>query len=377
MPSAGRGQQDVKMDEESEVTGDNTTAEVGEVPAGFKEPKASRLNVDGRTVFLTLAALLIFGLMSLAVPETFPTVANLDSMAFQLSEVGILTVGMTLAILIGGIDLSVTAMANLSAIVAGLVLLNLVDANATPERIALAMALAILAAILVGLVCGYFNGLLIGRVGVPAILATLSTLMLYSGLGVGITEGKYLAGFPEQLLNIGIGKVLGIPTPLVIFAAVVVIVNILLNYSAFGFKIHMLGSNAVASRFSGIDNSGTIIRTHMIVGLLSAITGIVTLARTNSANAAYGNSYLLMTVLVAVLGGVSILGGYGRLTGVVLALLCLQMMSSGFNMLLVEFRGSNFFRDFSWGLFLLFAMVVSYFSDRGGMQAFWRGITHR
>ncbi len=336
-----------------------------------------RLGLDTHTLFLLVLVGLIFALMSLAMPKQFPTVTNLESMAFQMSEVGILTVAMALAMLIGGIDLSVTATANLSSITAGLVMVHLARPDHPSPVVLPVVVLGFMVAMAVGVVCGLANGLLIGRVGVPAILATLGTLTLYTGLAYGITKGRAVHGVPDPVLFLGIGKFLGIPMPLVIFFAVLVVVSIALNHTTYGFKVYLLGSNPTAARFCGIDNPGIILRTHLIAGLLSAITGIVTLARTNSAHADYGSSYILTTILVAALGGVAVTGGSGRVGGVALALAALQMLSTGFNMLLLRFSGSNFFRDFAWGCLLLFVMVFSRISRQSSPQMLWRRILSR
>lgn len=327
-----------------------------------------RLGLDAHCRLLLAIGGIIFVLMSLAMPEQFPTAANLESMAFQMSELGILTVAMALAMLIGGIDLSVTAMANLSAIAAGLVLVRLADPGTPLTQLLPVAGLAFLAAMAVGLGCGLVNGLLIGRAGVPAILATLATLTLYTGLAYGITRGRAVHGVPDQVLFIGIGRILGLPVPLIIFLAIVGATSVLLNRTSYGFKVYMLGSNPTAARFSGIDNAAIALRTHLLAGVLSAITGVVTLARTNSANADYGSSYLLMTILIAVLGGVAVTGGSGRMAGIVLALAVLQMLSTGFNTLLTGFSGSNFFRDFAWGFLLLFVMVLTRVRRRQGVR---------
>ncbi len=332
------------------------------------------LAFDMHTLFLLVLVVFIFVLMSVAMPTQFPTTINLESMAFQMSEVGILTVAMALSMLIGGIDLSVTATANLSAITAGLIMVNLVQPGLSAAQLLLVVVLALLAAIAVGVACGLSNGVLIGFVGVPAILATLGTLTLFTGLAYGVTGGPALHGVPPQVLFLGIGKFIGIPLPLLIFLAVLAAISLTLNHTAYGFKVYLLGSNPTAARFSGIDNPRITLQTHMIGGLLSAIAGIVTLARTNSANADYGSSYILMTILIAVLGGVAVSGGYGRVAGLTLALMVLQMLSTGFNMLLLRFSGSNFFRDFAWGFLLLFVMVFTRFLKQSGTRALWKQI---
>ena len=315
--------------------------------------------LDGHITLLLVIVVVVFMLMSLARPRVFPTVTNITSMAFQMSEIGILTLGMMLSMLIGGIDLSVNAMANLTAIFAGLVLNRFIPGGVVDANNALFIPVAFLVGLLTGFLCGAFNGFLIGYVRVPAILATLSTMTLYMGLAFGVTGGSSISGFPESVLWVGNGSLLGIPIPLLVLLALAVAVWFLLNRTTYGFKVYMLGTNPLAAQFSGINNSRIILTTHILTGLLSALTGLMALVRTNSANADYGVSYVLMTILIAVLGGVAVTGGFGKVFGVILALVALQFLSTGFNMLLVSFGGSNFFRDFAWGLLLLVVASIT------------------
>lgn len=312
--------------------------------------------LDGHITLLLAIVVAVFLLMSLARPGIFPTATNISSMAFQMSEIGILTLGMMLSILIGGIDLSVNATANLTAIFAGLVLNRLLPGG---EGNALFIPVAFLVGLLTGLACGALNGLLIGYVRVPAILATLSTMTLYMGLAFGVTRGSSISGFPDSVLWLGNGSLLGVPVPLLVLLALAAATSFLLNRTTYGFKVYMLGTNPVAAHFAGINNARVILTTHILTGLLSATTGLLALARTNSANADYGVSYVLLTLLIVVLGGVAVTGGFGKVLGVILALVALQFLSTGFNMLLVRFGGSNFFRDFAWGLLLLVVASIT------------------
>lgn len=315
---------------------------------------------DTHVMLLFGIVVVVFLAMSLARPTMFPTAGNISSMAFQVSEIGILTLGMMLAILIGGIDLSVNATANLSAIFAGLLLSYLMPGGEVSGGAAGYILLAITLALATGALCGLFNGLLIAYVEVPAILATLTTMTIYTGLAFGITKGTSISGFAPPVLFLGNGHLLGIPMPMIVLTLCVIVVWFILSRTTFGFKVYMLGSNTTAAEFSGINNRRIILTTHMLTGMLSATAGFVALARTNSANPEYGVSYILMTILIAVLGGVSVYGGHGRVSGVVLALVALQLLSTGFNMLLVRHGGSNFFRDFAWGLLLLLVMTATF-----------------
>ncbi|KKC30740.1 ABC transporter permease [Caldanaerobacter subterraneus] len=318
-----------------------------------------KFNWDMYHTLLVFVAVFIFITMSVLEPYTFPTLDNLISMAFQISELGIFSISMTLALIIGGIDLSITAIANLSAIFAGLLLKSLISVGANETQIWLGFLLAVLIALATGVLCGAINGLLIGWIGVPAILATLSTATLYTGIAMGITKGSAISGFPSSILIVGNGEIFHIPIPFLIFVVILIFVSVLLNHTSFGFKMYMLGTNPIAAYFSGIDNKILIFKTHTLIGMLSSIAGIIILTHTNAAYADYGTSYILLSLLVAVLGGISVTGGFGKLSGVVLALIILQFLSTGFNMVFLEFTGSNFFRDFAWGTLLLLVIVIN------------------
>jgi simple sugar transport system permease protein len=143
--------------------------------------------------------------------------------------------------------------------------------------------------------------------------------------------------------------------PLLIFAVLAVGVALLLNRTAFGLRLYLMGTNPLASRFAGIDNFGLTVRTYLLSGTLAAMAGVVLMSRANSAKADYGTSYLLLSILIAVLGGINPYGGFGKVGGLVLAVLSLQFLSSGFNML----QFSNFAKEFIWGALLLLVMVVN------------------
>lgn len=324
----------------------------------------ARRRLDPHTLLLLAIAVAVFSAMSLARPRIFPTGNNLASMSFQVSELGILTLGMMLAILIGGIDLSINATANLAAILAGMTMTWFIPGGTLTAGNSWFLLVALAVGLVTGILCGLLNGYLIGYIRVPAILATLSTMSLYMGLAFGITGGTTVSGFPEAVLFLGNGQIAGVPVPLLIFIGALLVVWFLLNRTTFGFKVYMLGTNPLAAEFSGVNNRRVILATHVWVSALAAVAGMVALARTNSANADYGVSYILLTILIAVLGGVAVSGGHGNVWGIALALITLQFLSTGFNMLLVRHGGSNFFRDFAWGVLLLGVMTATQLINR-------------
>jgi simple sugar transport system permease protein len=335
-----------------------------------KRPRWQRITGNDNPILrLLVIAILIFIAFSIVLPDKFPTVRNLQSMAVQFPEYGILALAIMVTMITGGIDLSIVSTANLAAIVVAMTLLQMSggDPNAAPT--APAIVAAIVVALIVGSLCGIFNGFLIARIGIPPILATLGTLSLYQGFSYVITGGPAI--LTTQLEFLGGGSVVGIPLPVILFAILAVIFAVILTRTTFGFQVYMYGTNARAALFSGISSHSVLIRTYWLAGATAAIAGIVFLSRTNSAKADYGESFVLLTVLISILGGVSYNGGFGTISGVVLAVLCLQFLSTGLNMLTLELSGSSgsqFFRQFAWGALLLLVMVVNYYSEQRRMR---------
>ena len=303
---------------------------------------------EGRLAVICVA---VFALMAALSPERFLSAQNLTSMAFQFPEFAILALAMTVAMLTGGIDLSVVGVSNLSAVIAASLLVSLAGEGAGTGIVLLAMALALA----VGLAAGLLNGVLVARLGLPPILATLGSGLIFTGLAIALTGGSAVMGLPPAAAWIGNARVLGIPVPLLLFAALAAGLAFVLGRTAFGIKLRMYGANPLAARFAAVDVDRTLIKVYAVSGMLAAVAGMVVMSRANSAKADYGSSYLLLAVLIAVLGGVNPYGGYGRVIGVVLAVLSMQFLSSGLNMLQV----SNFARELIWGLLLIGVMLLN------------------
>ena len=304
---------------------------------------------------LAIIAVIVFALMGVLSPERFLSAQNLTSMAFQFPEFAILALAMTLAMMTGGIDLSVVGIANLSAVIAALILTEFADPNLSIQASLLFLGFALCVSLFIGAVAGLLNGTLVAFLGLPPILATLGSGLVFTGLAIALTGGSAVMGFPEAVAWIGNTQVLGIPTPLLIFIVLAVALHILMTRTAFGLRISMYGTNPLAALYAAVDVNGMLLRVYTISGLFASVAGMVIMSRANSAKADYGSSYLLLAVLIAVLGGVNPYGGYGRVVGVVLAVLSMQFLSSGLNMLQV----SNFARELIWGVLLLFVMTTN------------------
>jgi len=313
-------------------------------------------------ILILVALIVCFGL---ALQGSFLSVGTLQSIAFQLPEMGILALAMTITLLCGGINLAVIATANLTSLAMAFVMTRLIPSEASVLTEIGGILLALLAGFVVAGVVGLLNGWLVAYVGVSPILATLGTMTLVKGINIGLTHGNIISGFPDSILFLGNGTVLGVPAAVLVFALCAVPLSVLLNRTPFGVAVYMIGSNERATRYSGIDTKRVLLKVYVLSSLLCGVAALIMMARFNSANASYGESYLLVTILAAVLGGVDPFGGAGRILGLVLALVILQVISSGFNLL----GFSTHLTLAIWGLILILVMMVGYLRLRSSGRA--------
>lgn len=319
---------------------------------------ARRLREGGSLLRLAAAGLLVLAAMLVLIgPSKFLSPASVSAMMLQMPELGILTLGVTFALFLGGIDLSVVSTANLSGILAAMAAVRMGQSGlAGPVTVLCSYAVALL----VGAACGLFNGLVISKTGVPAMLATLGTMEMYKGIGLILTNGSAVTGLPDGYGLLGAAAVGGIPLIMILFVLAVAVVAVTMRRRRFGIEIYLLGTNETAAEFSGIDRTKVTVKAFVCSGVLAALAGIIISSRVMTAKADYGSSYILQCLLVAILGGISPFGGFGNVTGILVALVTLQMLSSGFNMM----RFSSYQKLAVWGAVLILVMVVNYLSEK-------------
>jgi len=292
---------------------------------------------------------------------SFLSLFNLQSMASQVPEIGLLAIGVMLAMCAGngGIDLSGIALANLSGVLSAVIGSSFVSATESGTAFSLAF---LLGALLVGLAGGIINGVLIFRLNITPILCTLGTQMAFMGLAVVVSGGKAVTvGSPALLSGIGNDMIAGVPISFLVFVLVAAAIAALLKFTPYGLWLMLMGTNPKAAVYAGFPRNGVIVATYAISGLLSGLVGIIIAARNVNVKFDYGSSYLLIAILIAVMAGVKPEGGYGRVVCVVLSAIALQLMSS-----LLNFSGlSNFVRDFAWGLLLLTFLAVGRYDIAG------------
>lgn len=321
----------------------------------FKRLQGSQSN--SQTIILLGVFVILFVFFGVVKHNFFGT-ASINSMAFQLPEIGILSLAMLLPTIAGGIDLSVNSVANLAAVLSGIFMVKILPPGLVSPTVSIILAIGL--ALLIGAICGLLNGFLIAYVNVPPILATLATYTFVLGLATGVTGGASVTGLPEELGTLGAGTFLSIPYTFVIFAVLTVFVYFLLFRTTYGFRVRMLGSNPTAAKFSGLRNKSILTRLYMISGILSAIAGIVVVSYTMSANYEYGTTtYVLMAILITVLSNIT--PGFGSVLNIFISVLILQVISTGSHMALMEVQGSSFFKDFLWGILMILIFILNYF----------------
>lgn len=319
--------------------------------------KALLKSSTNRSILILLVG--IFILMSILAPRKFLTFSNMISMSYQLPLIAFLSIGMMISMLTGGINLAIIATANFTGIVTFSILQTLAG-EATSQASILQSLIALGGGLIAALVIGAVMGYLIAYIEVPSILATLSVMILLQGINVVLTKGYTLSGFPSFITNIGNGTVGRIPIPTIILIVVCIILDVVLRKTVFGRSLYILGANPIAAKFSNINVRASLMGAYMLSAFFSALTAFIMIGQFNSVKANYAESYLLVAVLACFLGGVDPFGGTGKLTGMVLSVISLQLISTGVTIL----RMDPFFIQAMWGLIIIVLIVANKFGKQ-------------
>lgn len=319
---------------------------------------SSGLLSDRKVTQLMIFTALIFVLFSYFSSDIFFSRDNFQSMAYQVPEVAILSIAVMLSMLTGGIDLSIVGISNAAALVAAYFMTkNMTEDGKISNKW---IAISCLLGIFVGLICGAINSILISILNITPILATLATMTFYNGVAIGITNGESISSLPEQFVRIGNGTFFGIPSPFVLMVIIAIFVGYLVNRTSLGLKVFLIGTNRKAAQYSVMGDKKVIAWTYILSGFLSSLAGLIIAARTSAASPDFGNSYILLAIVIVVLGGVNPMGGFGTVTGVILATIVLQMVASGFNAL----RFSQFLYLAAQGGVLVLVMMLNVILER-------------
>ncbi|TPK44710.1 ABC transporter permease [Mesorhizobium sp. B2-5-4] len=305
----------------------------------------------GGLLVLLVALMAVFSVLE---PGIFLRAATLQAMMFQLPELGLLSLAMAIPLISGGINLAIIATANLAGLLMAWILTSLMPPDAAGLELALWMTAALLAGLALCVLTGLITGFLVAYAGVHPILVTLGTMTLLHGISIYCTRGRTVSGFPEALIAVSNETVLDVPTSFLLFTVVAIIIHVLLTRTPLGIRMHMIGSNPEATRYSGVDTGRVLIWVYVLSALLCWLAAIVMMARFNSAGAEIAQSYLLITVLAAILGGIDPYGGFGKIAGLFVALIILQVIASGFNIIGL----SPHLALTAWGVILLLVVAA-------------------
>lgn len=293
-----------------------------------------------KTFLLLIGIVFVFSCLS----EYFFQTRNIINIIRQVSIIGILSVGMTLVIITGGIDLSVGSL----LAVGGMVTASMVKAELVP------LWLAMGAGILSGGFLGFINGIIISKFNVPPFVVTLSMMSIARGITYIYSDGKPIISFKNDFLIIGQGYLGLIPVSVIIFFIVTGIALWLLEFTKIGRHIYAIGGKEEAAYVCGIAVTEIKTLVYTIMGLLASLSGIMLASRINSAHPQAGLGYELDAIAAVVIGGTSLMGGVGMVSGTIMGALIIGVINNGLNLLGV----TPYFQMVVKGIIIISAVMV-------------------
>ena len=301
-----------------------------------------------------LIALIIMAVAMTVLSDNFATKDNLFNVARQISVNMCISVGMTMVILTGGIDLSVGSILAFTGVVAAGLFKNGIELQGINLSIGFTLFGVIWVSIVVGGFLGWFNGLMITRFKVPAFVATLAMLTIARGLTMLYTKGFPITQLGDHFTYLGTGWFLGIPMPVWISIFVIVLSTFFMNKTRIGRYIYAIGGNERAALLSGVNVNKVLVIVYMIAGVLSGVAGLLVTARLDSAQPNAGLSYELDSIAAVVIGGTSLSGGKGSIIGTVIGAGIIGVLNNG----LVLLNVSPFWQQVIKGLVILLAVII-------------------
>lgn len=292
-----------------------------------------------------ICVLLIIGVFLSLLSDKFLTSGNLISVMRQISINVYIALGMTLVIILGGIDLSVGAIVALT----GTVTVGLIVNTGLPIAAAIAIGL------LIGVVCGFISGTMVAEFKLPAFIVTMAMMNIARGAANVYSGGRSTRITDEFFSSIGSGYLFGvIPLPVIYMVALIILITVVLNKTKFGTYIYAIGGNRESARLSGVPIKKVEVAVFTIIGLLSAFAGLVLASRMYSGQPSVGAGYELDAIAACVLGGVSMSGGKGRISGTVFGAMVIGFISNGLNLMNVN----SFWQLVVKGIIILIAVVI-------------------
>ncbi len=287
-------------------------------PRRSGQPFAAALHEAGGR----LLAVLLLGAALALTSDTFLTAANIVNVLRQTSLLFILASGLTAVVITAGLDLSVGANIALSACLAGLAM----KVGGSPLA-------GVAAALGTGALVGLLNGLMVSLLRIPSFIATYGMLWVLQGIAYAVMGGEAVYGFPRAFRMLGIGRIVGVPVPVLAMLALLALGTLLLRRTVWGHQVYAIGANAEAARLSGVPVRRRLIIVYLASGVAVGFASLVFLARLNSAEADIGDTLTLPAIAAVLIGGTSLFGGVGSLFGSFIGALLLTLVLNGMNLL--------------------------------------------
>jgi ribose/xylose/arabinose/galactoside ABC-type transport system permease subunit len=332
-----------------------TATSIAPAPAEVSGPLAwwRRLRVRQSAVSTAIPLVLIWIGLSFASPY-FLTVDNVSNIFLQASALGLIAGGMTIALIAAEIDLSVGSVV---ALIGSLVALLIV-------RYGVPWPLAVVIVLIIGAGIGWINGWFTTGLGMPSFVATLAMLGIARGAALLLTNGQAIYGLPDGFNVIGQGYIGLIPVPVIIAAIVLATLHFALLRTKFGLNVYAVGGNVEAARLAGVDVRATKSRVLVLSAFMASLAGLIVAARLDAGSGTVGEELLLDAIAAVVIGGTSLLGGIGRISGTVLGVILIASIRNG----LVLLNVSAFWQQVAIGALILLAVSFDHLA-KGRVRA--------
>jgi len=258
---------------------------------------------------------------------------NLLGIASQTAIYAMIAIGMTMVIITGGIDLSVGSLVALASVSSALVMR---DFGAGTSASLGMTVLGMLAGIAVCGCAGFFNGCLVAAFRLPSFIVTLGMMMMASGLAFRLSEGRSIPELPTTFFDLGQGKTLGIPNPILLMLVLYLIAHFVMSRMVFGRYLYAIGGNEEAARLSGVPVKRVLLAVYTICGLLAGLGGIVLTSQLSAGDPKFGQMYELEVIAAVVVGGTSLMGGQGKIFGTLIGAFIIAVIKNGMNLTNVD-----------------------------------------
>lgn len=312
--------------------------------------------------FLPILLVLLFIVLGTVEPK-FLRGFNLINILRNASFLMLVSAGQMMVLIIGGFDLSVGAVIALTSVATALAMSGLLETF--PDAVMLAVILGVLIGLAAGSLVGVVNGLTVAILKVSPFMVTLGTLSIASGVALYMTQGVPVYGMPDEFTrDFGRLSLFGLPVVIYVTAAVLLIIWWVMNWTRLGRYIYAIGGNVHAARVSGVSTLFYIVVTYTMCSFLAALTGVLLTARIGSGEATTGGTFMLSSIAAAVIGGVSLRGGVGRVEMVAMGALFLALVTNGMNLLRVDSK----LQTIVIGVVIILAVAVERLKPKGEQQ---------